>query len=125
MVVRMNSVPAGLDYSTTRVSEKGLYTVSYTAPGGEVPVNQIHRWTLHLESQAGRPVEGAQITVDGDMPQHGHGMPTRPRVTKELGNGDYLVEGLKFQMGGWWVMDFIISENGQQDVVHFNILLRQ
>ena len=51
----------------------------------------------------------AAITVDGDMPQHGHGLPTRPQVTKHLGNGDYLVEGMKFQMGGWWVVDFTID----------------
>jgi hypothetical protein len=41
----------------------------------------------------GEPVENATIAVDGDMPEHGHGLPTCPQVTKYLGNGDYLVEG--------------------------------
>ena len=41
-----------------------------------------------------------RLKVDGDMPQHGHGLPTRPRVTRNLGNGDYQIEGVKFQMGG-------------------------
>jgi hypothetical protein len=31
---------------------------------------------------------------------------------------------LKFQMGGWWLMDFTITTNGQTDVVHFNMLLK-
>ena len=125
MMAKMNSeVPADLDYSTTRQSENGLFNVSYTASTGTVPVNQLHQWTLHIETPDGQPVENAIITVDGDMPQHGHGLPTQPRVTKNLGNGDYLVDGMKFQMGGWWLMDFAIATNGQTDAVHFNMLLK-
>jgi len=125
MMSKMNSaVPTALDYSTTRLSDKGLFNVSYTASTGTVPINQIHQWTLHVETADGQPVEGATISVDGDMPQHGHGLATSPRVTKYLGNGDYLVDGMKFQMGGWWLMDFTIEANGQSDAVHFNMLLK-
>src|SRR5512144_2700813 len=81
---RMNDVPSDLDYSTTRSSDKGLFNVAYTASTGNVPVNQMHQWTLHVETADGQVVEKANITVDGDMPQHGHGLPTKPRVTKYL-----------------------------------------
>ena len=114
---------SGLDYSTTRLSESGLFRVSYTSSESVVPVNQMHQWTLHVETVDGELVEDATITVDGDMPEHGHGLPTRPQVTAYLGNGDYLVEGMKFQMGGWWVMDFTITTNGHTDAVHFNMKL--
>jgi YtkA-like len=124
MMARMGEVPSDLDYSTTQLSENGLFRVSYTASTDVVPVNQIHQWTLHVENADGEPVEDATITVDGDMPQHGHGLPTRPQVTENLGNGDYLVEGMKFQMGGWWVMDFTITADGQSDAVHFNMMLK-
>lgn len=124
MMARMNNAPSDLDYSTTRSSEKGLFNVSYSASTGTVPVNEMHQWTLHVETSDGQIVENADITVDGDMPQHGHGLPTRPQVTEYLGNGDYLVEGLRFQMGGWWVMDFTISANGQDDAVRFNMMLK-
>ncbi len=125
-MAKLNSeVPANLDYATTRLSENGLFKVSYTASTGAVPVNQLHQWTLHIETAEGQPVENATINVDGDMPQHGHGLPTQPRVTKNLGNGDYLVDGMKFQMGGWWVMDFNIIANDQTDAVHFNMMLKQ
>jgi len=123
-MARMGDIPSDLDYSTTRSSNKGLFNVSYTASTGTVPVNQMHQWTLHIESADGRPVEDATINVDGDMPQHGHGLPTSPRVTKYLGNGDYLVDGMKFQMGGWWLMDFTISTRDQTDAVHFNMMLK-
>jgi hypothetical protein len=120
----VKDVPANLDYSTTRLSDEGLFNVTYTASTGTVPVNQIHQWTLHVEGADGKPVEDAAIDVDGDMPQHGHGLPTQPRVTKNLGNGDYLVDGMKFQMGGWWLMDFTITAGGQSDAVHFNMMLK-
>ena len=121
---RMGDAPSDLDYSTTQESDNGLYRVSYMSSTGTIPVNQMHEWTLHVESADGTPIEDATITVDGDMPQHGHGLPTSPRVTQYLGNGDYLVEGLKFQMGGWWLVDFTISSNGQTDAVHFNMMLK-
>ncbi|HSK88663.1 MAG TPA: FixH family protein [Anaerolineales bacterium] len=124
MMVRMSYVPSDLNYATRRDSDNGLYRVSYTASTGTVPVNQMHQWTLHVETADGQIVEGAAITVDGDMPQHGHGLPTRPQVTQYLGSGDYLVEGMKFQMGGWWLMDFTITANGQTDAVHFNMMLK-
>jgi len=124
MGMRMNAIPSDLDTSTTRLSENGIFNVSYTASADTVPVNQMHEWTLHVETADGTPVENANITVDGDMPQHGHGLPTRPQVTKYLGDGDYLVEGLRFQMAGWWVMDFTITANGQTDAVRFNMRLQ-
>ncbi len=124
MMFRMEDVPSDLDYSTTQSSDNGLYNVSYTVSTGTVPINQIHQWTLHVERPDGTPVEDATIDVDGDMPQHGHGLPTKPRVTKNLGNGDYLVDGMKFQMGGWWLMDFTITAGEETDVVHFNMMLK-
>ena len=124
MLAQMSSeVPSDLDYSNTRLSENGLFRVSYVSSQDIVPVNQMHQWTLHVETADGQPVENATIAVDGDMPEHGHGLPTRPQVTKYLGNGDYLVEGMKFQMGGWWVMDFTITANSHTDAVHFNMKL--
>lgn len=124
MRASMGAVPDDLDYSTTRLSENGTFNVSYASSTGAVPVNQMHQWTLHVETADGQPVTDATITVDGDMPQHGHGLPTRPQVTQNLGDGDYLVEGLRFQMGGWWVMDFTITADGQTDMVRFNMMLK-
>ena len=84
----------------------------------------MHSWTLHVETKEGRPVTDATVKIDGDMPQHGHGLPTRPRVTRNLGNGDYLVEGVKFQMGGWWVMEFTVATGESSDVAKFNLKLQ-
>jgi hypothetical protein len=115
--------PAQLDEATTRLSANGLFRASFSVEAGSVPVNKLHTWTLHVETPDGQPVDNATIRVDGDMPEHGHGMPTQPLVTGALGNGDYRVEGMKFQMGGWWVIDFDITANNQTDRVSFNLVL--
>jgi hypothetical protein len=120
---RMSSIPAGTDFSTTRLSEKGLFRASYAPRAEPIAINTMHEWVLHLETPDGQPVEGAQVSVDGGMPQHGHGLPTQPRVTGELGQGDYLVEGMRFQMTGWWVVKFAVDHAGQADTATFNLLL--
>jgi len=125
MIWRMNYVPTDLDLSTTRLSAQGLYQATIRPKVKPIPVNKIHTWVLRLESPNGQPIENAEIRVDGDMPQHGHGLPTRPQVTQNLGSGDYLIEGLKFQMGGWWVIDFEITANGSSDKVSFNLMLQK
>ena len=76
---------------------------------------------LTLHDSAGNPVEAAAIDVDGGMQEHGHGLPTDPRVTRELGEGKYLVEGLRFNMGGWWQLTFDVSGPGGAERVTFNV----
>jgi hypothetical protein len=115
---------AASEYATERDSAQGAFRVSYRTDGA-VPVGRLHAWTLHVARADGTPVTEASIAVDGDMPEHRHGLPTRPRVTRHLGNGDYLVEGIKFQMGGWWVMDFDITAGGRTERVRFNLQLKK
>jgi hypothetical protein len=115
--------PASLDMSSAHLSDNGLFRVSWTSDASEPPINQIHTWTIHVETADGQPVEEAEIGVNGGMPQHGHGLPTSPQVTQNLGNGDYLVEGMKFQMPGWWEVRFNIAAGGQTDTITFNLTL--
>lgn len=115
--------PKALDYSRTRTSEAGLYRATIHPQGDSIPKGKLQRWTLHLETASGSPVDSALVAVDGGMPQHGHGLPTSPRVTRALGNGDHLVEGLKFNMGGWWVVKFRVHAAPGADSVVFNLSL--
>lgn len=123
MMMGNQSAPADLDTSTTLLSDAGLFRVSYSSDSSPLPLNQIHSWTIHIETADGQPVEGAEILVNGGMPQHGHGLPTQPEMTEDLGNGDYRVEGMKFQMLGFWEVKFNINADGQSDNVTFNLIL--
>ncbi len=115
--------PEDLDYSRTRTSEAGHYRATIHPQGDSIPQGRLHRWTLHLETATGTPVDSATVAVDGGMPQHGHGLPTKPRVTRDLGNGDHLVEGMKFNMGGWWVVKFRVAAAQGRDSLVFNLKL--
>jgi hypothetical protein len=43
----------------------------------------------------------AEVSFDGGMPSHGHGLPTTPKVIHQQGN-EYLIRGVKFSMSGVW-----------------------
>lgn len=72
-------------------------------------INTIHDWRLVLQTPKAQPVSGAQFKVSGGMPAHNHGLPTAPRVTAELQPGVYRLEGMKFQMGGQWEVQFDVE----------------
>jgi hypothetical protein len=115
--------PKDLDYSRTRASEAGLYRATIRPQGDSIPKGKLQRWTLHLETSTGAPVDSAAVAVDGGMPQHGHGLPTKPLVTTHLGQGRHVVDGMKFNMGGWWVVKLTIDGAKGSDVVTFNLKL--
>jgi tetratricopeptide (TPR) repeat protein len=121
---RVSERAAALDIATTRSSEHDLYRAGYRPSKPEpIGINRIHSWILHLETRDGLPIDNAEIHVSGAMPEHGHGLPTAPQVTRYLGNGNYLVEGVKFHMNGWWQVHFAITADQQSDRVTFNLVL--
>ncbi len=89
-----------------------LRIVSELSP---LAINRIHSWRLYLTDADNTPVHGAEISVTGGMPDHDHGLPTRPRLTGEPEPGVYLLEGVRFHMPGRWRMDFSIALNGGPD----------
>lgn len=121
----------GLSLATAAIAENAAaespeavigehFSVSYKSKVEPLPLNSIHTWMLHVDTLDGSPVENATITVSGGMPAHRHGLPTQPMVT-EIGQGDYLVEGMKFSMTGLWEMWFDIRAGDLNDKVKFEI----
>lgn len=115
--------PANLDLSLEKPTVAGRYRVSLEPPTATPAINQIHSWMVRLEDANGSPVTDASLTVAGGMPEHGHGFPTKPRVTREVASGTYLVEGMKFSMPGWWNIKFDIQSPQGQDKVTFNTIV--
>lgn len=97
-------------------SENGRFQVTYESQLDPIQINRIHSWTLHVEDAAGQPVSDAEIAVKGGMPAHNHGLATAPTV-EARGNGDYLLEGLRFHMMGHWELELTITAQGQTDKV--------
>ena len=116
------SVPSP-DIDLAKASAHGLYRATVRPDVVPIATRRLQSWTLHIDTVDGQPVDTATITMSGGMPQHGHGLPTSPRVTRATGNGDHLVEGVKFNMGGWWVVRFAITSAAGTDTVTFNLSL--
>jgi hypothetical protein len=85
-----------------------------------IPVGTFQSWTVAVTTPDGKPLEHADLSIDGGMPQHGHGLPTRPQVSRELGDGRYLLEGMKFSMPGWWEIKLRVEGRDGSDRVTFN-----
>ena len=113
--------PDNLDTSLERQSDRGLYRIRVESLEQPVRPHRIHSWAVVVEHDS-KPVEGAIIAVDGGMPEHGHGYPTKPKVEAALGGG-YLIRGMKFSMRGWWKLKLSIRSPAGADQVTFNVVV--
>lgn len=119
------SPPENLDLRLSKSSAANTYSVSVQPLAESIEINKIHSWEVRVATSDGAPVRNAKILVDGGMPQHGHGLPTKPRVTAELPDGRYRVDGVKFSMTGWWELKLKIEADKSSDQVTFNLVLPQ
>ena len=105
-----------------RASAHGHY-IATLEPERPLHPRQTQTVRVTIKASDGGPVEDAAIAIDGGMPQHGHGLPTRPRVTRHLGGGTYLIEGVRFNMGGWWEFKVSVATAAGADTITFNLNL--
>lgn len=99
------------------LTRSGDYEVSFDSELQPIVINTIHNWVFHIQTPDGDPVTGANISVTGGMPLHNHGLPTDPRMTQEIGNGDYLIEGVRFHMNGYWELLVTVEVDSKRDTV--------
>lgn len=123
VLVACGTPPSDLDTSLRHASAQGRFVVEMQPPAQGPAVGQMHAWTVKLATPDGTPVQHAQIAIKGGMPQHGHGLPTQPRVTREAAPGTYVIEGMKFSMTGWWDLHLDISAAAAQDKAVFNVVM--
>lgn len=115
--------PEQIDTSTRVKSATGAITVAYTVEADIVPLNLIHTWLVTLTDKHGLPIDGVEIQVSTTMPEHLHGMTTRPLVSATDARGQYLIGGMNFHMPGWWRVSLDLSGSVSRDFVRFNLLV--
>ena len=121
--VAMLRPPEARPSGDVMAAARGQYfTASFTASVRPVPINTMHTWTVWITDMEGRPVTDAVVKIRGDMPSHGHGLPTAP-VARAVGGGAYVLEGMQFQMPGNWYVELQIESAGRRDSVRFDFTL--
>jgi YtkA-like len=115
--------PPELNLSLTRATAEKKFVVVLQPPVKPAAINQLHSWQIKLTTPNGEPISNARFAVDGGMPQHGHGLPTRPQVTATPQAGTYLLEGMKFSMTGWWEIKLAVHSVDGDDKVTFNTVV--
>ena len=118
-------IPGGNSRSEDQIwtSGAGLYRVSYVSDLDPIEINRMHSWVIHVETANGTPLEHAEMTLEGGMPEHDHGLPTKPLVTEYLGGGNYLVEGMRFHMSGDWEITVAIRAGDDRDTCELSLQL--
>ena len=100
------------------ISQKGLFKVSLTSIANSTPLNKLHHWHIRLATRRGMKISGANFEVTGKTLDHDHNLPTSPKVSKEIGRGHYLLEGVKFDRQGAWQLKLsIIAPMGRDEAL--------
>jgi len=81
----------------------------------------IHDWVVQVSDAGGAPVAGCRVGLDASMPEHGHGLPTEPRVEGEEPTGTYRVGGVRFSMPGHWLMTVKVRGCGPPQRIDFDL----
>ena len=83
--------------------------------------DELHSWRLFIAGIHESHSRAVDIDFKGHMPGHAHGMPTQPRVVAALAPGVFRVAGVRFQMPGWWVIEFVITGDEFSDTIRFDL----
>lgn len=125
MTARMLHSGPPSDVGTLKPTVNGVYRVLLAPERTPVAIGPVHRWTVRVDAVASGAAGTAPVTVsvDGGMPQHGHGLPTQPRVTGRLADGRLVIDGMKFSMPGWWELRLRVAGPAGTDSVTYNLTL--
>ena len=105
------------DPASSQPTRLGRYRISYAPTLQPIEINRIHAWIAQVTDAEGNPVARATLGITGGMPAHDHGLPTAPRATAYLGEGRYLIEGMKFHMGGAWEVVLKVKSGAGDDAL--------
>lgn len=110
-------------YPRTKSTDDGHLSLNIKSQTTPIPFNKLHSWIVSIKTPSGEPVQPLEILIDGGMSRHRHGLPTQPQVTRYLGAGKYLIEGLQFHMMGVWQLRFDCLDDLGWHHVTFNLLI--
>ncbi len=110
LIAGLVSTAIATEFPLQSTTEAGRYHVELMPENGQAPIAEIHNWKVRLTTSEDEAFVPTRLGLAGGMPAHGHGMQTEARVTQQLEDGTFLIEGIKFHMGGEW--ELIVGVDG-------------
>ena len=99
----------------------GLHRIDLIPASPEVPLIEVHHWFVKVFDQWGEEIRPDKLYISGSMPEHGHGLPTRPIVEKYTDTQGYRISNVSFNMAGNWKFNVEFSYQGITDGAEFDI----
>ncbi len=118
------SQPETLGDGLETLSNGGRYLVTCWIVPQPPGVNELFELVVEIKEAADPTsrVTDLELIADADMPEHGHGMNTRPEV-QSLSNGRFLVQGMMFHMFGFWEIYLDITRHGVTERAQLELTL--
>jgi hypothetical protein len=105
------------------VTEHGSFVLKLSTSPSPIPLNDM--FDLMVEVKAKPSVKDPNpfwLNADAQMPEHNHGMNTKPRV-EDLGKGKFAVRGMLFHMSGKWILLFNVAKGSVHEQARTEIVL--
>ena len=116
--------PIAVDGKTAGLSNAGTYRVTWRADPRAIPLNEgfsIDVW-IEAATDPALGLESISLAVDAAMPDHGHGMNRKPRVTRNQ-DGSFRVDGMMFHMPGYWELYLDVLRGAIRERAQFAVEL--
>lgn len=96
-----------------RTTMKGVFAIESVVAGNTLRIGS-NSVEFRLRDKAGRPVEGARLTVSPWLTEMGSGVWDKPQV-QEKGGGKYLAENVSIVRSGRWELRVAVKKGSQED----------
>lgn len=106
-------------WPATRKTDRGNFTVTIEPSGGGITLHKHFSLAVVLVPGTGTEMPTA-VSVNADMPSHGHGMNTTPETIHEQGPR-YRTDGMLFHMAGEWSIMVEITAGAQIERAFFPV----
>lgn len=110
---------AGMEHA----GDAGVYTFVLVAGDPAPPDKGDNTWTLKVLDATGGPVEGATLTIEPFMPEHGHGSTPASFDGTTAADGTVTIGPMDLFMAGTWELTLTADQGGTTDTTIFAFCL--
>ena len=109
------------EWPATETTDGGSFEVTVDPEPEKIVLYKHFALDVKVGAKDGES-SGIAIVADADMPEHRHGMNTKPEVS-EIEAGHFRVEGMLFHMAGQWVITVDVTRGEKTESAEFPVYM--